>query len=226
MSEIYEIIENAIAKGQKALSEYESKKVLKIYGVNTVSEFIVETSEEAKKRASEIGCPVVLKLCAPEITHKSEMDLIEINLKNDTDIEEAFGRLREKQKKVSGDFLLQKMVKGKREYVLGMTRDPSFGPCVMFGMGGIYTEMLKDVAFRVAPLKMRDALEMMDEIYARKTLDAVRGMDAVDREVLGGSLIALGNIALEHDEIMEIDVNPVIISEGKPVAVDALVVLR
>jgi acetyl-CoA synthetase (ADP-forming) len=118
------------------------------------------------------------------------------------------------------------MVKGEREFVAGLIRDPQFGPCIMFGLGGIFTEVLKDVTFRVAPLEKRDAIEMMNEIKAKKLLDEFRGKPAVDRDVLASALINLGRIGLENDEIAEIDINPIIILKDKPVAVDALVVLR
>ena len=121
--------------------------------------------------------------------------------------------------------LVQQMIRGQRELVLGLTRDPQFGPCVMFGLGGIFTEVLNDTTFRVAPLEKRDALEMMQEIKARKILDAVRGMEAADRELLAQMLITVGRIGMENEKIKEIDINPVIISGGRPVAVDALVVL-
>jgi acetyl-CoA synthetase (ADP-forming) len=120
--------------------------------------------------------------------------------------------------------LVQEMLPGERELVIGLIRDPQFGPCVMFGLGGIYTEILKDVTFRVAPLEPRDAREMMDEIKSAKILGPFRGKEPVDRDVLEQALIAMGKIGLEHDEIKEIDVNPLIIHKGKPVAVDALVV--
>ena len=122
--------------------------------------------------------------------------------------------------------LVQDMIRGKRELVVGLIRDPQFGPCVMFGLGGIFTEILKDVSFRLAPLEKRDALEMMDEIKAHKILDAIRGMDAVDREILSEMLINVGRIGMENDTIKEIDINPVIISGNRPIAVDALVVLQ
>jgi len=118
------------------------------------------------------------------------------------------------------------MIKGERELVAGLTRDPQFGPCVMFGLGGIFTEVLKDVTFRVAPLERYDAYEMMDEIKAKKILDEFRGKPAVDREKLADILINLGRIGLEHEEVAEIDINPLIIKDSMPVAVDALIVLR
>ena len=125
-----------------------------------------------------------------------------------------------------GAVLVQEMVKGVRELVVGLTRDPQFGPCVMFGLGGIFTEILGDVSFRVAPLTRNDALEMMQEIRAHKILDAVRGMEAVDRDRLADMLINVGRIGLDNENVKEIDINPVVISGKKPMAVDALVVLE
>jgi acetyl-CoA synthetase (ADP-forming) len=121
--------------------------------------------------------------------------------------------------------LVQEMVKGSRELMVGMTRDAQFGPCVMFGLGGVFTEILKDVSFRVAPITKRDALEMMQEIKAHKILDDIRGMPAADLETLSEILIKIGQIGVENEGIKEIDVNPLILQGSKPVAVDALVVL-
>jgi len=127
---------------------------------------------------------------------------------------------------IEATVLVQEMVKGQRELVIGLTRDAQFGPCVMFGLGGIFTEILKDISFRVAPLEKRDALEMMQEIKGHKILGAVRGMEAADLDQLCEILIRVGQIGLDHEEIKEVDINPVILAKGKPVAVDALIVLE
>ena len=121
--------------------------------------------------------------------------------------------------------LVQEMIKGDREFVIGLSRDPQFGPCVMFGIGGIFTEVIKDVSFRVAPLTELDAEEMIDEIRMRKLLDEFRGSPAVDRKQLVKALVGIGEIGYRHNEIAEIDINPLIISGNRPVVVDALVVL-
>ena len=121
--------------------------------------------------------------------------------------------------------LVQELVKGRRELVAGMTRDPQFGPCVMFGLGGIFTEVLRDISFRVAPIEKRDAMEMAGEIKSHKILDSVRGMPAANMEKLCQILITVGRIGLENPGVKEIDINPLILSGGDPVAVDALVVL-
>ncbi|HWU38760.1 MAG TPA: acetate--CoA ligase family protein, partial [Candidatus Acidoferrum sp.] len=122
--------------------------------------------------------------------------------------------------------LVQEMVRGSRELVIGMIRDAQFGPCVMFGLGGIFTEVLKDVSFRIAPLERRDAVEMAGEIKGAPVLGAFRGMPAVDMELLISMLINAGKLGLELEAVKEIDVNPLIISGNRPVAVDALVVLQ
>mgnify|MGYP001824128748 FL=1 len=142
---------------------------------------------------------------------------------------EALAAYREVMSKIEADddatVLVQEMVIGKRELVVGLTRDLQFGPCVMFGLGGIFTEILKDISFRVAPIEKRDALDMMQEINARKILKAVRGMPPADLDQLSEILITVGSIGLEQESIKEIDINPIILSGSRPIAVDALVVL-
>jgi acetyl-CoA synthetase (ADP-forming) len=199
---------------------------LEAYSIPVTKEFIAKNVEEAKKFAKEIGYPVVLKGSSSTLTHKTELNMIELNIKDEKALEEAYKALEERGKGQLDGILVQQMVKGEREFVAGLIRDPQFGPCIMFGLGGIFTEVLKDVTFRVAPLEKRDAIEMMNEIKAKKLLDEFRGKPAVDRDVLASALINLGRIGLENDEIAEIDINPIIILKDKPVAVDALVVLR
>jgi acetyl-CoA synthetase (ADP-forming) len=221
-----EIIDNAIKAGQTALSEHESKSVLSAYGIPVTRERLVDRIDDVTRAANEIGYPVVMKACAPEITHKTERDLIRTDVRNDAEALDAFNGIVAGMNGTQGGVLVQEMIKGKRELVVGLIRDPQFGPCVMFGLGGIFTEILKDVSFRLAPLEKRDSLEMMQEIKAHKILDAVRGMEAVDRDILSEMLINVGTIGMENDAVKEIDINPVIISGNRPVAVDALIVLQ
>jgi len=226
MTKAHEILKAAQKRKQNALSEYESKMLLSAYGIPVVKDALARDWNEARESALDIGYPVVLKVSSPEVAHKTEKGLIETDLKNEIDLERAFHRLNERAKGLDGDFLVQKMIKNTRELVIGMTRDPQFGPCVMFGLGGIFTEVLHDVSFRVAPIEKRDALEMVREIRGYEILQAIRGMEAVDLDVLSESIIALGRIGLEHPVVQEIDVNPIMVQEGQPVAVDALVVLK
>ena len=219
------IIDEALKQNRTALSEYESKLVLASYGLPVTREKLIGTPEELEKAAVELGYPLVLKGCSADLAHKTEKGLIRLDIRNAAEAMAAFEEIMAGMNGSGGGVLVQQMIRGQRELVLGLTRDPQFGPCVMFGLGGIFTEVLNDTAFRVAPLEKRDALEMMQEIKACKILDAVRGMEAADRDLLAQMLVTLGRIGLENEHIKEIDINPVIISGSRPVAVDALVVL-
>ena len=222
-----DIIDRALKEGRTILTEYESKQVLASYGLPVTREELVDNSGDLLKAANKIGYPLVIKGCSAEMAHKTEKGLIRIDVRNDQEASEAFNEICEIMNGVTGGgVLVQQLVKGKRELVAGLIRDPQFGPCVMFGLGGIFTEILNDTAFRVAPLEKQDALDMMQEIKGCKILESVRGMAAADRDMLADILIAVGQIGLENDRIKEIDINPVIISRGKPIAVDALVVLQ
>jgi acetyl-CoA synthetase (ADP-forming) len=152
--------------------------------------------------------------------------MVRVDLRNEQETLLAFDELTSRREGSEQDILVQEMIKGTRELVAGMTRDPQFGPCVMFGLGGVFTEILKDIAFRVAPLEKQDALDMTQEIKAHKILEAVRGMPAADLDLLCDILMKVGKIGMENDLIQEIDINPLILAGAKPVAVDALIVLR
>ena len=223
--EIRELLVKALQKGQLALSEYESRKVIASAGVPIPREALVQSRDEAIAQAEKIGFPVVLKGSSPELTHKTEMGMVRVHLKDPDAVGRAFDEITGKGIRLEG-VLVQEMVKGLREFVIGLTRDPHFGPCVMFGLGGIFTEAMKDVSFRVAPLTDDDAREMIGEIRAAKLLDAFRGEKAVDRETLVRALVNIGRLGMHYEEIAEIDINPLIIRDGKPVAVDALVILK
>ncbi len=220
------IINEAIKKGIKTLSEHASKEFLKDYSVPVTEEYLAKNVEEAKKYAQKIGYPVVLKGSSSTLTHKTELNLVEVGIKDEESLADAFSAIEKRGGAELDGILVQEMIKGERELVAGLTRDPQFGPCVMFGLGGIFTEVLKDVTFRVAPLERYDAYEMMDEIKSKKILDEFRGKPAVDREKLADILINLGRIGLEYEEVAEIDINPLIIKDSIPVAVDALIVLK
>ncbi len=219
-----DLIEKAIKNGQNSLSEFDSKRVIQSAGVQITNEELAVTKEEAVEIAQKIGYPVVLKGTGHKATHKTEMGLVKLRLSSDEEVSTAYDEIMSTDAELEG-VLVQEMISGEREFVIGLTRDPQFGPCVMFGLGGIFTEVLNDVSFRVAPLTDFDAEDMISEIKTSKLLEEFRGSPAVDREILKKALIGIGNLGLENDEIKEIDINPVIISGDKPVAVDALVVL-
>lgn len=218
------IISEAVRKGHKALSEYDSKKILEQAGIPVVREGIARSGKEALAIAGDIGYPVVLKGNGHNITHKTEMGLVKLNITDKELLINAYKEITDSGYDIEG-VLVQEMVPGEREFILGLTRDPQFGPCVMFGLGGVYAEILKDVSMRIAPLSENDAEEMLSEIKANKLLGEFRGSPSVKLEILVNALIGLGNLGLEYDEISEIDINPVKISGKNPVAVDALIIL-
>jgi len=220
-----DIIEKALKNGQKTLSEYESRLVIESAGVPVVPAALVKTREEAVREAAKIGFPLVMKGCSAELAHKTEAGMVALNIGNIEEVAAVFEEFTDKAKNLDG-VLIEKMVKGSREFVIGLSRDAQFGPCVMFGLGGILTEALKDVTFRVAPLSKQDALEMIDEIKTKKLLGEFRGSPAVDRDALARALVGVGDLGMKYDSIAEIDINPLIISGNQVVAVDALVVLK
>ena len=218
------ILQNAHKNGKRTLSEYESKQVLAAYGIPVTREYLAANEPEMRDAAARIGYPIVLKGCAAELAHKSEKGVVRVDIRNDAEARAAFAEICEAMAASgTGSVLVQEYLGGRRELVAGMIRDPQFGPSVMFGLGGILTEILNDVAFRIAPIERSDAMEMMDEIRGRRILDAVRGMKAVDCAALADILVAIGRMGVENPEIDEIDINPLIICKGKPVAVDALI---
>jgi acetyl-CoA synthetase (ADP-forming) len=167
-----------------------------------------------------------MKGCCAAVAHKTEKGLIHVDIRTVEEARNAFDEIMAGLKGFDGAVLMQEMVNGKRELVVGLSRDDQFGPCVMFGLGGIFTEILRDISFRKAPLDKHDAMKMMREIKGHKILDAVRGMEAADTELLSNILINVGRIGLEIEQVQEIDLNPVILSGTKPVVVDALIVLK
>jgi acetyl-CoA synthetase (ADP-forming) len=221
------ILDKALREGRMTLSEYESKDFLKSYGIPVTRELLVYSLEECIKATHAIGFPLVLKGCSPSLAHKTEKGLVRVDIRNEREAIIAYEEFTSRMKgEGEGGVLVQEMIKGSRELVAGMTRDSQFGPCVMFGLGGILTEILKDIAFRVAPLEKQDALDMTQEIKAQKILGAVRGMPAANLDLLCEILVNVGRIGMENEVIQEIDINPLILSGDKPVAVDALVVLK
>ena len=178
------LLREAAARGQQALAEHEAKQVLAAYGLPVTREILVGSREEAAPAAAEIGYPVALKASSPEIPHKTERGLVRLGLADEAAALAAYDAVAGAMEGLPGGVLVQEMVAGSRELAMGLVRDPDFGPCVMFGLGGILTEALGDAVFRRAPLEPADAHDMMDEIRGRRILEAVRGMPAADRGLL------------------------------------------
>jgi acetyl-CoA synthetase (ADP-forming) len=224
--ELMNVIRQAIKQGRSALSEFESKQVLAAYQIPITREKLVHDVAALLRASHEIGYPVVLKGCSSDSSHKTESELIHLDIRNDDEAQLAHDQILGRMGAKNGAVLVQEMIDGKRELAIGFTRDAQLGPCVMFGLGGIFAEVLNDTAFRVAPIDTQDALEMMSEIKGNQILESIRGMPPVDKKSLAEMLIAVGRIGLEQDVIKEIDVNPVMISGRQPVAADALVILE
>jgi acetyltransferase len=214
--------------GTSTLSEDASKQLLRAYGLVTPPERIAATPDEAAAAAIATGFPVVLKLAGEHIAHKTERGLVRLGL-GDADAVATAGReLMNAATDADGDvaLLVAPMVRGNRELIAGMVRDPQFGPTVMFGIGGVLTEALGDVVFRPAPLDVVTAEEMIDSLATQPLLGAVRGEAAVSRQRLVDLLVGLGRLAQERPDVASVDVNPLIVdATGTPIAVDALVEL-
>ena len=220
-----ELIHQAIREGRSTLSEYESKRFLATYGIPVTREMVVTDLESLETATRDIGYPLVIKGCSPETTHKTEKGLIRIDVRNDEEARVAYQEITAAMGEDHPAVLVQELIRGQRELVIGMTREPQFGPCVMFGLGGIFTEILEDVSFRVAPVEKTEALAMMREIKGHRILDDIRGMEPANLDRLADMVITVGRIGLDHESVKEIDMNPVILCKGQPVAADALVVL-
>lgn len=221
-----DIIRSAMEMGLNQLSEHLAKEFLKGFGLPVTKEKRVSSLEEAKACIQEMGLPLVLKVDSPRIAHKTEKGLVITGIASEEALKRSFEKLLAiHAPKKDEAVLVQEMVEGKRELAMGLIRDPQFGPCVMFGLGGIFLEVLNDVTFRVAPIDMTDAVEMLGEIRAHKILGQVRGMPEANKEKLARMLVTLGEIGLNFPEIKEIDLNPVILRGSEPVIVDALIVL-
>jgi acetate---CoA ligase (ADP-forming) subunit beta len=207
------------------LSEFDSKELLRSYGVPTVEEALAEDGDAAIRCARKLGWPVAVKLCATGLAHKTERHVVRLGIADEAALRAAVRDLLSRRRPEENDarLLVQRMVSGRRELILGLIRDPQFGPCVMLGLGGILAEAVRDVVFRVAPLAPIDALEMVEDLRAAHLLGPFRGEPAVDRGALAEALAALGRIGVERAEIVSIDVNPMIVQGALPVAVDALV---
>jgi acetate---CoA ligase (ADP-forming) subunit beta len=220
------------------LSEAESKALLARHGIPVPDEELVASIDEAVAAAGRIGFPVVVKLCGAAIAHKTERGLVKLGLRDAAGVEaaarELLAAVRPEDRGGSpaapeayGDvgLLVGAMVGGARELIAGFVRDDVFGPCVMLGIGGIFAEALGDVAFRLAPLTPVDADELIDELSNQALLGPLRGEPPVDRAALARILLGLAETGVDDERIRSIDLNPLIVADGVPVAVDALVEL-
>src|SRR5581483_9131142 len=208
----------------RTLSESDSKQLLRAHGVPVLDERIVSSPDEAAAAAGEIGFPVVAKLCGDAIAHKTERGLVRLDLTDASAVHAAAADLLAAATPDDGDVavLVAPMVKGNRELIAGLSDDPQFGMTVMLGVGGILAEAIADVAFRVVPITRVDAEDMIDDLETQRLLGPFRGEPAVDRERLVDVLVGLSEAAAANPHLRSADVNPLIVVDGVPVAVDAL----
>jgi len=217
-------VKSLLDTGRTTLSEVESKTILQAFGVPVVAETAVSSADAAVEAARLYGFPVVLKGIGENLLHKTESGLVHVNLSDDNSVRGAAKAIY--QNVPRAELLVQPQVSGKREFVAGIIRDPHFGPAILFGLGGIFTEALADVRFRFPPLTRQDAADMIDEIQARALLDHFRGEHAADRKTLVKIVMGLAAISTAIPEIAEVDINPLIVSaDGSIKAVDALITL-
>jgi acetate---CoA ligase (ADP-forming) subunit beta len=212
----------------RTLSEYDSKRLLASVGVPVLDERLATNAADAVAGAREVGAadaPVVLKLCGEGVAHKTERGLVRLGLRGDDEVREAAEALLAAARPDDGDVgvLVAALAPGNRELIAGVHRDPQFGPCVMIGLGGVLAEALADVAFRLAPVEPVDAEEMLDDVSGQAVLGPFRGEPPVDRAAVTGIVLGLSRLAETRTEVMSVDVNPLVVVGGKPVAVDALV---
>jgi acetyl-CoA synthetase (ADP-forming) len=207
------------------LSEAESKAVLAAHGVPVLAERVVATADDAASAAAELGFPVVAKLCGDAIAHKTERGLVRLGLADAEAVRAAAGELLAAATPDDGEVgvLVAPMVSGNRELIAGLAHDEQFGVTVMLGVGGILAEAVADVTFRMVPIDRVDALEMIDDLSTQKLFGPFRGEPAVDREAVADVLVGLSAAAAADPGLVSADLNPLIVVDGKPVAVDALV---
>jgi acyl-CoA synthetase (NDP forming) len=215
-----------------ALTEYEGKRILAAYGIPVTREEIASSAEEAGALARQIGYPVALKVQSPEIPHKTEAGGIRLHLYTDAQVHEAYAEILRNAKNyapqaIIAGVLVQEMIEGGVEVIVGTTHDPVFGPCVMFGLGGIFVEVLQDVSFRVAPLTRPDAEEMIREVKGYPVLEGVRGRPPADVRGLVDVILKVSRLAIDFKgEIEELDINPLIVLPRGVRVADALVLKR
>jgi acetyltransferase len=218
-------LEQVLEDEKGSLDEYLSKQILGACEIPVVEEKIVSSGREAAEVASRLGFPVVMKGLYPGQVHKTELGLVRLGIASAQHAAAEFEDLKGTMDG-NGTVLLQRQIQGELELIAGLVRDPQFGPCVMVGLGGVMAEALGDSVFAVAPLSSSDALGLIGRLKAQQLLEGFRGAPAVDRKALSRILVQIGELGCAYTRVRELDINPLIVSNGKPVAVDASVVLN
>ena len=230
---VKKIFKKVLSEDRTGLTEIEAKKVINAYGMISTKDFLAENIDEAVQAAIEIGYPVVMKIVSPEILHKTDVGGVLVGIEDDEGVRDGFLEIVSRAKKFMPDATIlgvsvQEMVSKGIEVIIGAMRDPQFGPMIMFGLGGIYVEILKDVAFRIAPLTDEDAINIVREIRSYPLLLGVRGAPPVDIETIRDYILRVSKLMMDFPEIDEIDLNPLLVQhqgEGA-IAIDARFILR
>ena len=226
-----EIFAKARRENRKSLLEPEAKAVCKEYNIPVTNFRIAETEKDAVKSAKEIGYPVVLKIISPDIIHKSDVGGVMVNLKNSEEVQNAYAQImknvkkHEPKAKITG-VLVQEMAPSSTEVIVGAVKDPQFGQALMFGLGGIFVEVLKDVTFRIAPITDDEAREMITEVKAYPLLKGYRNTPPADIDAIVKILLSTSNLVTEHEEIKELDLNPVMVYRKGAKTVDARIIFE
>jgi acyl-CoA synthetase (NDP forming) len=226
-----EIISQVRREGRKALLETEAKTICMEYAIPVTTFKLAKTEREAAALAEQIGFPVVLKIVSPEIIHKSDAGGVMVNLKDAIEVQDAYHKILENAKKYNSKaringVLVQEMAPQSTEVIVGAIKDPQFGQTLMFGLGGIFVELLKDVTFRVAPITRQDAEEMITEVKAYPLLKGYRNTPPADINAIVTILLNTSKLIMDHPEIKELDLNPVMAYEKGAKTVDARIILE
>jgi acetyl coenzyme A synthetase (ADP forming)-like protein len=230
---VQEIFDRVRDEGRLSLGDAESREIMEAYGLRIPRSILAKNVDEAVAAAESIGYPVVMKIASPDILHKSDIGGVRLNIREADEVRDSFDLLIYRAQRYMADariwgVLVQEMVSRGKEIIIGVNRDPQFGPLLMFGLGGIYVEVLKDVTFRVAPLSRQEAWEMLDEIQAYHLLRGVRGERPADLEAIVDTILRISQLVTDFPEIVEMDINPLTVyEEGRgAVAVDMRFVLK
>jgi acyl-CoA synthetase (NDP forming) len=231
MNQTTKIINQAKKEGRKALLETEAKTICTEYGITVTKFKLAKTEKEAAANANEIGYPVVLKIVSPDIIHKSDAGAVMVNLKTPAEVATAYNKILENVKKYKADaqivgVLVQEMAPQSTEVIVGAIKDATFGQTVMFGLGGVFVEILKDVSFRIAPLNVEDAKEMITELKAYPLLNGYRNTPPADIDTLVDILCCTSKLVMENPEIKELDLNPILAYQKGAKTVDARIILE
>lgn len=226
-----QVLDEVTKQGRKILLEIEAKTICMDYGIPVTRVELAKNENEAVRFSEEMGYPVVLKIASPDIVHKSDVGGVKIDLQNSAQVKDAYKQIlanvkQQNPKAQVWGVIVQEMAPQSTEVIVGAIKDQQFGPAMMFGLGGIFVEILKDVAFRIAPVSREEAYEMICEVKAYPLLKGYRNMPKVDIEAIIKILLAASRMVMEHPEIKELDLNPIIVYERGAKAVDARIILE